>query len=156
MCASSSGKRQTCTMVLWHREHVAQLQGPAGSREPRVKMFAHDEDPESTHLATAWTICIGEPCTRRGERKCPERKGLWDDLLSKRRRRKRPASVGLAEVKDEEGGVTREGPRASKARVADGTGARQSGAQAATWGTAPPECCVSDVARSKAITTDMS
>ena len=119
-------------------------------------MFAHDEDPESTHLATAWTICIGEPCTRRRAAKRPERKGLWDDVLSKRCRRKRPARAGEADVKDEEGVVTREGPRASKARIANGTGARQSGAQAATWGTAPPECCVSDVARLKAITADMS
>ena len=51
---------------LWRREHVGQAQGSAGSREPRVKTFGDEEDPESAHLATALTICIGETCTRRG------------------------------------------------------------------------------------------
>ena len=51
---------------LWRREHVGQAQGPAGSREPRVKTFGDEEDPEIAHLATALTICIAETCVRRG------------------------------------------------------------------------------------------
>ena len=128
--------------VLSCKEHAKQV------LKVSAKMFGDEGDLESTHLATALMTCLGEMC-QTGEVKRVELKGLWDDLLSKCCRFKLQASAGEADAK-------RTGHHA---RDSCGEGMRRRRGRCAercAMGTAPPECCASDVAWSKLTSTDVS
>ena len=72
---------------LWWREHggeqahSCQAHGPADSREPEQA-----KQVWQVRVATALMTRVGE-MYQTGEAKCMELKGLWDDVLLKRRRR---------------------------------------------------------------------